>query len=277
MSTYKRNIFSGFTLIELLVVIAVIAIVAAMLFPVFAKAREKARQITCVSNLRQLTQAITLYSEDYDEDLPYWSYFYSSQGGSKTPNHLESLWFNAIYPYVKNSKVFNCPDAGDSRSLRQTIVGSWADPVAFNTSGVVSPLMDQSVDYGYNELMSVGLMCHVDGPCNIGATANPSLTLLLADCDLPLTGESTLAPSDANPSDPVHGYTITRCAFPNVRYEFIPPDAPLSSFGGLQRAILNNGIRHTEGSNIAYVDGHVKFRHSDNITLDLLIGYGTGS
>jgi len=277
MPNYRSSTDRGFTLIELLVVIAVIAIIAAILFPVFAAAREKARQITCVSNLRQLTQAVTMYTEDNNEDFPYWNYYYSSQGGSKTPNHLESLWFNAIYPYVKNAKVFTCPDAADSRSLRKTSVDTWVDPTAFNTSGIVPSLMDQSVDYGYNEPISTGLMCHADGPCNVGTTANPSFTLLLADCDQPLTGSSTLVPSDTNAADPVHQYIITRCAFANVQFEFIPPGAALSSFGGLQRVILEHGIRHSTGSNIAYVDGHVKFRRSENVTFDLFIGYGAGS
>jgi len=63
---------NGFTLIELLVVIAIIAILAAILFPVFARAREKARQTSCLSNLKQLSLAILMYAEDYDETLPYY-------------------------------------------------------------------------------------------------------------------------------------------------------------------------------------------------------------
>jgi prepilin-type N-terminal cleavage/methylation domain-containing protein/prepilin-type processing-associated H-X9-DG protein len=90
--TYKRF---GFTLIELLVVIAIIAILAAILFPVFAKVREKARQTSCASNMKQLGLAFAQYTEDYDEtmmSLPL--------GG----------WAGRTYPYVKSKQVFICPD-----------------------------------------------------------------------------------------------------------------------------------------------------------------------
>ncbi|MHB8993998.1 MAG: DUF1559 family PulG-like putative transporter [Armatimonadota bacterium] len=88
----------GFTLIELLVVIAIIAILAAILFPVFAKAREKARQSSCLSNVKQLGLGLLSYAQDHDEMLPAFSY-----GGIK--------WDGLIQPYVKNTQIFRCPSA----------------------------------------------------------------------------------------------------------------------------------------------------------------------
>ena len=90
----------AFTLIELLVVIAIIAILAAILFPVFARAREKARQASCQSNLKQLALASKMYGSDYDESV--------------TPGNMNTgatfyLWSNLLTPYTKNTQLFICP------------------------------------------------------------------------------------------------------------------------------------------------------------------------
>ena len=91
----------GFTLIELLVVIAIIAILAAILFPVFAQARAKARQTSCLSNIKQLTLGWTMYAQDYDESFPQWKWDVNWSGGSGNPkNNGTTLWVNAIFPYV---------------------------------------------------------------------------------------------------------------------------------------------------------------------------------
>ncbi len=86
----------GFTLIELLVVIAIIAILAAILFPVFARARDKALQASCLSNVKQITLAILMYTQDYDEVLPR-----CSTGGV--------IWVDAIEPYINNQAILRCP------------------------------------------------------------------------------------------------------------------------------------------------------------------------
>lgn len=96
---HKRN--AGFTLIELLVVIAIIAILAAILFPVFARAREKARQASCSSNLKQIATAMLMYAQDYDESLP----------GTYIGGYA---WPVLVLPYVKNEQVFLCPSKKSS-------------------------------------------------------------------------------------------------------------------------------------------------------------------
>src|SRR3954468_5235423 len=93
----------GFTLLELLVVIAIIAILAAILFPVFAKARESARRSTCLSNTRQLGTAILMYAQDYDEILAP-----PSVGTCQTADSFG--WGDLIQPYAKNTGLLQCPD-----------------------------------------------------------------------------------------------------------------------------------------------------------------------
>jgi prepilin-type N-terminal cleavage/methylation domain-containing protein len=91
----------GFTLIELLVVMAIISLLAAMLFPVFARARENARRASCMSNVKQLALGLMMYSQDYDEKFPFVRY---PQNGTKT-------WDDQIFPYIKSDQVFMCPSA----------------------------------------------------------------------------------------------------------------------------------------------------------------------
>ena len=114
---------SAFTLIELLVVIAIIAILAAILFPVFAQAREKARSIACLSNLKQIGTATQMYLQDYDERIFFRASTASpsvSRSGAVVPSAAALLpvyWWNALMPYIKNNQIFTCPsDAGPTPS-----------------------------------------------------------------------------------------------------------------------------------------------------------------
>ena len=99
---------SGFTLIELLVVIAIIAILAAILFPVFAKAREKARQTSCLSNVKQICLGIHMYAQDYDEKLPavLFNWGAGTCSGTMTRSGSQYPWRSAIYPYIKNEQIW---------------------------------------------------------------------------------------------------------------------------------------------------------------------------
>jgi prepilin-type N-terminal cleavage/methylation domain-containing protein/prepilin-type processing-associated H-X9-DG protein len=102
----------GFTLIELLVVIAIIAILAAILFPVFARAREKARQTSCLSNIKQITLAVHMYAQDYDETMPL--------ALAGTPGVTSYFMFSELLdPYIKNEQVWDCPSKQASVDLSQ--------------------------------------------------------------------------------------------------------------------------------------------------------------
>jgi prepilin-type N-terminal cleavage/methylation domain-containing protein/prepilin-type processing-associated H-X9-DG protein len=119
----RRN--SAFTLIELLVVIAIIAILAAILFPVFAQAREKARQTSCLSNTRQLAQAVAMFSQDHDEYLPKaWFNDEPNFAEPKSWGFRDPMWGwdYVLQSYIKNKDVFQCPS--DSESFLR---GTWND------------------------------------------------------------------------------------------------------------------------------------------------------
>jgi len=144
----------AFTLIELLVVIAIIAILAAILFPVFAQAREKARQTACLSNMKQIGDAMLMYTQDYDETLPLnigdavdFVTGYCNQGTALTignPAPVPMSWLGGIMPYLKSYAVLICPDSKPN-------VGGSIDPCSLN--GVVN----QSSVQGNAAVMQVPL------------------------------------------------------------------------------------------------------------------------
>jgi prepilin-type N-terminal cleavage/methylation domain-containing protein/prepilin-type processing-associated H-X9-DG protein len=162
----------GFTLIELLVVIAIIAILAAILFPVFAKAREKARQTTCLSNIKQISLGILQYAQDYDETfVPSAVAVYDYFAPDGTPIHIvpqsAMLWMYLTYPYVKNVQVYTCPSYTDGWSASS---------------------YDGSCGYGKNTWISNNSVAVVDEPVN---------TVLIVDSNYYLSDWDTRTDPDA--------------------------------------------------------------------------------
>jgi prepilin-type N-terminal cleavage/methylation domain-containing protein/prepilin-type processing-associated H-X9-DG protein len=153
--------YRGFTLIELLVVVAIIAILAAILFPVFAQAREKARQASCMSNVKQMGLAVMQYAQDWDECHPgVWFGPVSAAPWSQPSNDtLFYKWMDAVYPYVKNEQVFNCPSDGVNKKYvfrnrdKSNGYGSYAMSQAYYGYGdrFTPPTSD------YNQFVSAGV------------------------------------------------------------------------------------------------------------------------
>ncbi len=136
----------GFTLIELLVVIAIIAILAAILFPVFARAREKARQTSCLSNLKQMGLAAQMYAQDYDEQFCYAPsgtyggtnyYGYVGSWAYTLDGKTWNMTLGTLFPYVKNSQIFICP----SDTIGRTTGSSYE--MNINCSGVAMAMLTQ--------------------------------------------------------------------------------------------------------------------------------------
>jgi len=140
----------GFTLIELLVVIAIIAILAAILFPVFAQAREKARTISCLSNAKQIGTAVMMYAQDFEEAIVPWVSCGAGQGCG-TPTSAERLWTGKLQPYIKNggqpgpTGLFKCPSYSDDKLIEAAYSADCDGPDAFTA---YMPWTERYADYG---------------------------------------------------------------------------------------------------------------------------------
>lgn len=152
----------GFTLIELLVVIAIIAILAAILFPVFARAREKARQSSCLSNIKQITTASIMYIQDYDETL------YGHRQGYRFPETDWGIlnWPQQLYPYVMNEQLFTCPSHA---------TGTWSYDADPSTPG---PTRDNDFGYGMNYWMTYAYYAP-----KLADFPHPAETIWFTDCN----------------------------------------------------------------------------------------------
>ncbi len=218
----------GFTLIELLVVIAIIAILAAILFPVFAKAREKARQTSCLSNVKQIMTGELMYAADYDDMWPNnvnpAGYAPVMTVGGVVCENVDPWWEWQAFPdpYVKNIEIFNCPTSPDA--------GCWFDP--YNPSGYSD--LDSDGDYTLNW---EGYANRGDASGGLNLTEYPSEVLFLCD------GGDVYVDEGGNTWPPLE-------------------DLDLDWDARAEGAMRHNGM-----SNVGFWDGHAKAWNFDSLCL----------
>jgi len=261
-STKSRSF--GFTLIELLVVIAIIAILAAILFPVFAKVREKARQTSCTSNMKQLGLAFVQYSQDNDETNPPGLY-----NASATIIPIGAGWAGSIYPYVKSTGVYKCPDDSNSQ--------------------VTDPTVNTVIDYPVSYAMNINLSGGGSGG-TIAAQQAPASTVLLCEVTgaaSPFSSSNTEGVSSANttalPLSPaVDGLDANMSTAPADMINAssgLPYGTGTSAYylkyqtglmGGLPATTTTDYVQatglHTDGSNFLAADGHVKWLRGASVS-----------
>lgn len=213
----------AFTLIELLVVIAIIAILAAILFPVFAKVREKARQTACLSNLKQIGLALMQYSQDYDEMTP------QAHSGQPLPNWLpnDTSWRETIYPYVKSTGLYKCPS-----NPNNNVICFWDTVANGGAANIPTSYSATEIDFtgGY---MSDGTTSASGSPVILGG--NVTLAMIDNPAQFIAIGEQR---SGTSPELTVHWWDT-------------PSTSPyLDRSAGIQG--------HTGLSNWCFADGHVK-------------------
>ena len=229
----------GFTLIELLVVIAIIAILAAILFPVFARAREQARATACKSNLKQMAAAVAMYVQE-NELYPVYSY--------PTGN---DRWHTILQPYVKSEQVFVCPSSAFGR-------------FHFRNMG-----------YGYNyQYLARDVPRGGAGASHEAQIEYPADTIAVADS----FGTAGWAVNPQPWSDAVnecdrlgnHGYTIDPPRLPsspgNRFGTTCTPSSTLPGYPGAGHTRI--ATRHNEGANVAFCDGHVKWMRRELLERD---------
>jgi len=258
----------GFTLIELLVVIAIIAILAAILFPVFAQAREAARKTTCLNNVKQLALSHIMYANDYDEQLATsWSYGFPG----------EFTW--AVQPYIKNLSVLLCPD----RTVSPAALGA---PTACNNVNMLPGGIDNPT--GIATAWGYGFNTGVDWNDDTGATQKtasiyggspPNATIVIngISCvvglrDRPIAGRSMAAFASAancvllaDTAD----WTVAGLGLGDIKDNAY--DSPTDNCAKLRK---QNWPRHSGTNNAAYIDGHAKNYRYDKS--DVLLYGNTG-
>jgi prepilin-type N-terminal cleavage/methylation domain-containing protein/prepilin-type processing-associated H-X9-DG protein len=245
MSTCKNFPKKGFTLIELLVVIAIIAILAAILFPVFAQARDKARAASCLSNTKQQALAWYMYAQDYDEtSVP----LYYGEWGDCYPNCPKTghwPWMKQLIPYVKNKALYTCPSLPSAHW--DALLGAYGPGWEYEFPSVIG--------YGLNRLMC-------------GPPKNPAINdvdyatgIALAAITAPASKITIAETRYYPPEHPWHN--------PNWGWYFSWPPYPeghprFAAWGHFSKLLISK--RHQDGNNVCLADGHAKYFRWDRIT-----------
>ena len=245
----SASVRKGFTLIELLVVIAIIAILAAILFPVFAQAREKARAISCISNEKQMSLSWSMYTQDYDETVvPY-----STGGGSFT---IAFLWPVVLQPYIKNFQVYKCPDSafaiGYTYNANMARSDGYANSTPRALAGIQLPAVSPIFIDGNGISGPTGAAYNNPNSLNWPYPYNQALAFFInggATSSSRFINDVAQAAMGVAP-----GWNSARQ--PNASNQGTGVDFP-----GATAA-----TRHSSGANYAFADGHAKFMRAPDVT-----------
>lgn len=224
---YKKVIKTGFTLIELLVVIAIIAILAAILFPVFAKAREKGRQVTCISNLKQIGVCVKMYAND-NNGWNVLSCTDNTPDGPVTHDKRYRWWMDYLYSYNKNPKIYGCP------SMRGIGTGYAINQSTINGADNFANIIEHSTNEGMFKDPS-GTIIFFDGWIWGGVWENP-----------PAYRPEGKVKAWADATDPFNNPTL---------YGSNRLDKNGNKWDQTDRVIR----RHIGGANFLFYDGHTRF------------------
>jgi prepilin-type N-terminal cleavage/methylation domain-containing protein/prepilin-type processing-associated H-X9-DG protein len=273
-NTYRNHHATkpGFTLIEILVVIAIIALLAAILFPVFAMVRRKARESSCASNLKQLGLAVLQYTQDYDERYPM--SYNGADGWSSGTLQPSSTLVGMLEPYVKNGQIWFCAD-------RLALDYGFGWP-RFNRSG--GSYSGRIADYGYNERVFGGDINGTVVSVPVSAIESPASQIMLGDMmkakaknkdgsdgqDIEVNTKS-LFPHPELWLDSYDGFSSTtpssnranqpRIYFPTNKYTSSVFSGTLQSNTNINGGIMLAPRHSNYSANVLYGDGHVKLRN----------------